>query len=98
MTDFTNPEAKLFAAEIAKGGKAAVAARQAVNLPALKHEPELRHAVDDDCRMLCEQAAKARGYADLNDLCRAGYDEAFALHQTEIIAAQRRADAKRMVA
>lgn len=98
MTDFTHPEAKLFAAAIAKGGKAAERARQEIALPALKHEPELRQAVDEDCRALCEAAAKLRGYADLADLTRAGYPEPFALHQAEIIAAQRRQDARRKVA
>jgi hypothetical protein len=98
MTDFAQPEAKLFAAALFKGGKAAALARQAVSIAALRHHPEWRQAVDQDCRAIAKSAAAARGFADLSDLTAAGYAQDFALHQTEIIAAERRQTAKRSAA
>lgn len=98
MTDFMDAEARLFVAELAKGGRKAIAARQAINARALRCDPALREAVAEDCRSLAKLAAERRGYADLADLTSAGYADDFALRQTEIIAAERRQTAKRSVA
>ena len=90
--------AETFRAALAQGGKHAVAARQTIGLAILRCDPQLREAVNEDCRAIAKAAFQARGFADLSDLTRAGYAQDFALHQSEIIAAHRRSDARRTAA
>lgn len=85
-----------FAAEIALGGKVARAARAEITMATLRHNPALKAAVRADCEALAKAGVKERGYADLMDLTRAGYDQNFALHMAEVIAAAgRKLDATR---
>lgn len=72
-------------------------ARALIRVALFKADPALREAVDEDVQALALAAFKARQFADMADLTRAGYSEDVARHFVERLTIGRRSTATRFV-